>query len=188
MKNVYSLEAFGISPDKFRLDVWYNNPATGVNMNYIPRDPLNGKLLIQVLNLDRIDAQQMSGSDGFFDFVPNAATTGGLIDASTGRVFFPVVEPFGAHLKQKILDGLGNTAQAQQVISQVVFQALYDSTKTAAQTGFPQLNRFRIKGQYQSASGNEISLNAINIPQGAVTVTAGGMKLNEGTEGVPLLK
>jgi len=182
MKNVYSLEAFGISPDKFRLDVWYNNPATGVNMNYIPRDPLNGKLLIQVLNLDRIDAQQMPGSDGFFDFVPNASTTGGLIDASTGRIFFPVVEPFGAHLKQKILDGLGNTTQAQQVISQVVFQALYDSTKTAAQTGFPQLNRFRIKGQYQSASGNEISLNAINIPQGAVTVTAGGMRLTEGTD------
>ena len=182
MKNVYNLESFGISPENFRLEVWYNNPATGVNMNYIPREPLSGKLLLQVMNLDRIDAQQMPGSDGFFDFVPNASTSGGLIDASTGRVFFPVVEPFGSHLSDQIYAGLGNTPQAAQVVSQVVFQALYDSTKTAAQIGFPQLNRFRIKGEYQSASGSEISLNALNVPQGAVTVTAGGMRLVEGTD------
>ncbi|MFM2196503.1 MAG: cell surface protein SprA, partial [Bacteroidota bacterium] len=182
MKNVYNLEAFGIAPENFRLEVWYNNPATGVNMNYIPREPFDGKLLIQVLNLDRIDAQQMPGSDGFFDFVTNAATQGGLIDASSGRIYFPVTEPFGSHLSDKVIAELGNTPQAQQIISQVVFQPLYDSTKTSAQINFPQLNRFRIKGQYQSASGSEISLNALNIPQGAVTVTAGGLRLSEGTD------
>ncbi|MFM7770120.1 MAG: cell surface protein SprA, partial [Bacteroidota bacterium] len=182
MKNVYNLEAFGIAQENFRLEVWYNNPATGVNMNYIPREPFDGKLLIQVLNLDRIDAQQMSGADGFFDFVTNAATQGGLIDATSGRIFFPVTEPFGSHLTDKVVSALGNTPQAQQVISQVVFQPLYDSTKTSAQINFPQLNRFRIKGQYQSASGSEISLNALNIPQGAVTVTAGGLRLAEGTD------
>lgn len=182
MKNVYNLEAFGIAQENFRLEVWYNNPATGVNMNYIPREPFDGKLLIQVLNLDRIDAQQMPGSDGFFDFVTNAATQGGLIDASSGRIYFPVTEPFGSHLSDKVTAELGNTPQAQQIISQVVFQPLYDSTKTSAQINFPQLNRFRIKGQYQSASGSEISLNALNIPQGAVTVTAGGLRLSEGTD------
>lgn len=141
-------------------------------MNFIPRDPLDGKLLIQVLNLDRIDAQQMAYPDGFFDFIPNAATMGGLIDAQNGRIYFPAVEPFGSHLARKIRDGLGNTPQADQLISQVVYQPLYDSTKTAAIIGFPQLNRFKIKGQYQSASGSEISLNALNIPQGSVSVTA----------------
>ncbi|MFN0030564.1 MAG: cell surface protein SprA [Flavobacteriales bacterium] len=182
MKNVYNLGAFGIAPENFRLDVWYNNPATGVNQNYIPRDPLNGKLLIQVLNLDRIDAQQMPYPDSFFDFIPNAATGGGLIDAQAGRIYFPVREPFGEHLEKKIRDGLTDQVQADLVVSQVVFQPLYDSTKTAAQILFPNLNRFRIKGQYQSSSGSEISLNALNIPQGSVQVTAGGIKLTEGVD------
>ena len=183
MKNVYSLGAFGIAPENFRLDVWYNNPATGVNQNYIPREPLDGKILLQVLNLDKIDAQQMPYPDGFFDFIPNAATTGGLIDAQNGRIYFPVVEPFGKHLATQIREGLpGQATQAEQTISQIVFQPLYDSTKTAAQILFPNLNRYRIKGQYQSSSGSEISLNALNIPQGSVIVTAGGIKLTEGVD------
>lgn len=182
MKNVYNLGAFGVAPENFRLDVWYNNPATGVNQNYIPREPLNGKLLLQVLNLDRIDAQQMPYPDAFFDFIPNAATGGGLIDAQAGRIYFPVVEPFGSHLEKKIREGLPDPEAADLVVSQVVYQPLYDSTKTAAQILFPNLNRFRIKGQYQSSSGSEISLNALNIPQGAVSVTAGGIKLTEGVD------
>ncbi len=183
MKNVYNLGAFGVSPENFRLDVWYNNPATGVNMNSIQREPLSGKLLLQLLDLDRIDNQQMPYADAFFDFVPNAATQGGLIDAQTGRIFFPHIEPFGQHLENEIVDGFGGlTTQAQQMISQVVFNPLYDSTKTSAQINFPQLNRFRIKGQYQSASGSDISLNAMNIPQGSVSVTSGSIKLVEGQD------
>lgn len=183
MKNVYNLGAFGITNENFRLDVFYNNPSTGIDQNFIARGPLDGRLLIQVLNLDRIDAQQMSGSDGFFDFIPNAATQGGLIDAQSGRLFFPVVEPFGNHLSGEIIEGYGgNTPEAQQLISQIVYQPLYDSTKTAATVQFPNLNRFRIKGQYQSASGSEISLNALNIPQGSVQVNAGGIQLQEGVD------
>lgn len=182
MKNVYNLGAFGVSPENFRLDVWYNNPATGVDMNFIPRGALDGRILLQVLNLDRIDQQQMPYPDGFFDFITNAATSGGLIDAQTGRVFFPSVEPFGKSLANKIREYVTDADQAEQIVSQVVYQPLYDSTRTAAMVQFPQLNRFKIKGQYQSASGSEISLNALNIPQGSVNVTAGGIKLTEGTD------
>lgn len=182
MKNVYNLGAFGVAPENFRLDVWYNNPSTGIFQNYIPREPLNGTILLQVMDLDKIDAQQMPYPDGFFDFIPNAATTGGLIDAQNGRVYFPVVEPFGEHLADKIRQGLGNTPEADQLISQIVYQPLYDSTKTAAQIQFPNLNRFRLRGQYQSSSGSDISLNAMNIPQGSVIVTAGGIKLTEGVD------
>ncbi len=183
MKNVYNLGSFGVSQDNFRLDLWYNNPSTGVNQNYIPRDPLNGKLLLQVCNLDKIDNQQMPYPDGFFDFIPNASTNGGLIDAQTGRIYFPVIEPFGEHLADKIREGLPGQAElADAVVAQVAYTQLYDSTKTAAQILFPQLNRFRIKGQFQSASGSEISLNALNIPQGSVIVTSGGIKLTEGVD------
>jgi len=181
MKNVYSLGSFGINSENFRLDVWWNNPATGTDMNYIPREPLNGRRLLEVLNLDRIDINTMPYPDGVFDFVNNAATQGGLIDAQSGKIFFPSVEPFGEHLADVIREGIADPTEAEAIISQIVFQPLYDSTKTAAQQ-IPQLNRFKIKGQFQSASSSEISLNALNIPQGSVSVTAGGIKLVEGMD------
>ena len=44
---------------------------------------------------------------------------------------------------------------------------------------FPELNKFRLKGSYKSSSGSEISLNAMNVPEGSVTVTAGSQMLVE---------
>jgi cell surface protein SprA len=36
MKNVYSLNAFQISPENFRLDIFYNDPGAGVK-RYLPK-------------------------------------------------------------------------------------------------------------------------------------------------------
>ncbi|MGB0150694.1 MAG: cell surface protein SprA, partial [Flavobacteriales bacterium] len=68
--------------------------------------------------------------------------------------------------------------QTENLIRTLVFQPLYDSTKTAAQQ-IPSLNRYRIKGRFQSQSSSEIQLNALNVPEGSVTVTAGGVRLVE---------
>ncbi|WP_306641797.1 cell surface protein SprA [Sanyastnella coralliicola] len=178
MKNVYSMGAFGINRDNFRLDVWYNDPSTGVDLNYIPRDPLEGQLLLQLLNLDRLDINNIPNKDGFFDFVDNAATQGGTIESQTGRIFFPVVEPFGEHLEGVIRDQVDDPDLEESLVNTIVYQPLYDSTKTAAQQ-IPSLNRFRVRGQFQSQSSSEISLNALNVPQGSVSVTAGGVVLVE---------
>lgn len=177
MKNVYSIGAFGVNKDNFRLDVWYNDPSTGVDLNYIPREGLNDQLLLQVLNLDQMDQNTMPNKDGFFDFVDNAATQGGTIQSQNGRIYFPVVEPFGAHLAAVIAQD-APPEQVQSLINTIVYQPLYDSTKTAAQQ-IPSLNRFKIRGQFQSQSSSEISLNALNVPQGSVSVTAGGVRLVE---------
>ena len=178
MKNVYSLQAFGLSPEEFRIGVWYNDPSTGVDLNYIPRAPLEGELLIQVLGMDRIDINGQAQPDGVYDFVDNAATMGGTMNSQNGRVFLPSVEPFGKTLRDQILNRVSDPDQAESLIQTVVFQPLYDSTKTAAQQ-IPSLNRFRIKGQYQSQISSEIMLNALNIPEGSVTVTSGGARLIE---------
>lgn len=178
MKNVYSIGAFGVSRDNFRLDIWYNDPSTGVDLNYIPRAPLDSELLLQLLNLDRLDINMIPAPDGFFDFIDNAATLGGTIEAQNGRIYLPTVEPFGSHLRDIIEEKVDNPDLAQSLINTVVFQPLYDSTKTAAQL-IPSLNRFRIRGQFQSQSGAEIALNALNIPPGSVTVTSGGVQLVE---------
>jgi cell surface protein SprA len=73
MKNVYSLGAYQVDPNNFRLDIWYNNPLTSIDINYIPKTGVDDKLLIQLLDLDRLNQQQQMYQDGLFDFVPITA-------------------------------------------------------------------------------------------------------------------
>lgn len=175
MKNVYALGAFQVNRENFRLDLVYNNPTTGVDINYIPRAPLDQLPLLQVLGLDRLDPNNAPNPDGWFDFIDGAATIGGTINSQNGRVYFPVLEPFGSWLDQQLAQNPANTPDIRR---NIVFQVLYDSTRIAAQNQ-PELNRFRLKGSYRSASSDVISLNAVNIPQGSVVVTAGGVRLVE---------
>jgi cell surface protein SprA len=172
MKNIYALGAFQVNPDNFRLDLVYNNPTTGVDINYIPRAPLDQIPLIQALGLDRLDPNNAPNPDGVFDFIDGAATTGGTINTQNGRIYFPVLEPFGSYLDAQLV------GVPPEIKRTIVYQQLYDSTKTAAQNQ-PELNRFKLKGSYRSASSDVISLNAVNIPQGSVVVTAGGVRLIE---------
>lgn len=172
MKNIYSLGAFQVNRENFRLDLLYNNPTTGVDVNYIPRAPLDQIPLIQALAMDRLDPNNAPNPDGWFDFVDGAATTGGTIQSQTGRIYFTTLEPFGSYLDQQLV------GVAPEIKRTIVYQQLYDSTKTAAQN-IPELNRFKLKGSYRSASSDVISLNSVNIPQGSVVVTAGGVRLIE---------
>ena len=119
---------------------------------------------------------------GVFDFsafnqVGNKIENGGTINKKSGRIFFSTVEPFGKTLRLK----LQNEGIAEAIINKVVFSELYDSTKTAAQQ-IPSKNRFSFKGQCQSSISSDIPLNALNVPPGSVTVTAGGISLIEGTD------
>ncbi len=177
MKNVYAINAYQMNKKNFELQVLYNDPKQGVNINYIPQKPIDGTPLIQVLRCDRLNQNQRSYSDGVFDFVDNAATQGGTVESSKGKIYFPVVEPFGDHLRRKLEEG----GVSDKVIQNIAFEPLYDSTITAARQ-IPQLNRFKVKGSYESSVGSEINLNAMNIPEGSVNVTAGGVKLEEGKD------
>ena len=168
MKNIYSLKAYQISADDFHLDVTYQDP-TGGERRFLPKgNNLSEEPLISVLGLDRLNTQLDPNPDGLFDFVP-----GFTILPQTGKVIFPVLEPFGSDLASKFT----NPAD----VGKYVYQVLYDSTKTKA-LQFPELDRFVIKGHYKSSVASDISLGAFNIPQGSVKVTAGGQNLTEGTD------
>jgi len=187
MKNVYSLGAYQVGPEDFQLDVWYNNPKTSVDVNYLPYPGVDDKVLIQYLDLDRLNLNTEAYPDGRFDFVPfqrvgNRVTNGGTIDTRTGRVYFTTIEPFGTTLGAKLeaTNANGNVISPYQ-IDNIKFQELYDSTKTSAQQ-LPSKNRFLIKGSYKSSVSSDIALNSLNVPEGSVTVTAGGVKLTEGVD------
>ncbi|MDE6217513.1 MAG: cell surface protein SprA, partial [Muribaculaceae bacterium] len=115
MKNVYSLGAYQLSPNKFKLNIKYLSDTTGMEVNYLPVAGISNVPLLQVMNLDRIDSNQESNPDGFFDYVE-----GYTVLSSSGKIIFPVAEPFGAHLEKKI----GNADLA----APYVYKELYDST------------------------------------------------------------
>ncbi len=165
MKNVYTLGGIGVSKEDFRLNVLYQEPGGG-ERRYISDGPQAGVPLLTLLNLDRLNYQNDPQPDGIFDFID-----GLTINTQQGKIIFPVLEPFGEDLKP----ALGGNLQYER---RYLYNILYDSTKTIARQ-FQQNNRFIIRGTYKSASSSEIFLGGFNIPQGSVSVSAGGQKLIE---------
>lgn len=174
MKNVYSLGAYQLSSQGFELGIWYLDKGKGIDINYlpIPYVGLNDRPLLQVMGLDRINNNNAQVPDGMFDFLSSPQIT---VNPSNGRIFFPVLEPFGSNLRQTIVD----ITKDDRIASIYAFDSLYTNTQANAQYNFPAVNRFSIKGKYQSSNSSEISLNAFNIPEGSVKVTAGGQTLVE---------
>jgi cell surface protein SprA len=190
MKNIYALGAFQLEQEDFRMNILYQDPSP---LNYISSsgaDPLpedvDNTVLLKVFNLDRLNFNNdpQPGGDGFFDFMQ-----GITVDSQNGRIIFTSVEPFGEYLFNK-LDNTPNggpenysnpdTYNSNQ--RKYVFSTLYSSTKTQAEQQQSDKNKFLLKGTYKSTGADGIPIGAFNIPQGSVTVTAGGRELAEGVD------
>jgi len=189
MKNIYPIGAYSLSPEDFRFNIIYSDPSP---RNYIipvsgapnwPSEPkpLDQRILLEVFNLDRLNAYQdiQEGGDGFFDFLP-----GKTVNTQTGSIIFTTIEPFGSHLF-KVLGGGDYKAVTEDEFNahqkKYVFRSLYKGTKAAALQE-PDKNKFILKGQYKSESFNGIPIGALNVPRGSVRVTAGGRLLQEGID------
>ncbi|UZO81208.1 cell surface protein SprA [Aquimarina sp. ERC-38] len=194
MKNIYNTGAFSIDPADFRMNIVYKNPSP---LNYLEDvegddlllpDDVEDTRLLRVFQMDRLNpnSDPVLGGDGFFDYVP-----GITIDPENGRIIFTTVEPFGQHLFNKLdNDGVRNPADydspnqmaynANQL--QYVYRSLYNTTQVIAEQEEADKNLFQLRGSYKSSGQDGISLGAFNVPQGSVTVTAGGRVLQEGTD------
>ncbi len=169
MKNVYYL-ASSVEKDKFRLDVKFQSDTTGVYLTYIPEPQVKDQTIIKVLGADRLDNNMKTNPNGYFDYVDGYTV-------SDGRVFFPKAEPFGSYMYNYLVGKGVAAAQA----SKYAFTELYDSTKTVAKQ-IAEKNKYMLMGQFRGTLANVISLGAVNIPQGSVVVTAGGVVLTEGSD------
>ena len=169
MKNVYYLSS-QVEKDKFRLDVKYQSDTAGVYVNYIPETQVKNQPIIRVLGADRLDNNNKARSNGYFDYVEGYTV-------SNGRVFMPKVEPFGSYMQ----DYLVKKGVSEEQAEKYAFTELYDSTKTIAKQ-IAEKNKYLIVGQFKGSAANVISLDAYNVPQGSVVVTAGGVTLKEGTD------
>ena len=175
MKNVYAIGAYQVQEDEFTMDVMYRDDKTGNNINYLPDGNLNESTLLSLLNLDNMNSQRDPYPDGVFDYL-----VGTTILPDNGRIIFPLLEPFGSDLEDILRDSLPGEA-GELAIQKYVFRELYDSTKTKAQQ-IAEKNKFLLMGTYSSSSSSEIMLNAMNVPEGSVKVTAGGRELVEGQD------
>lgn len=186
MKNIYSTGAYQLSQEDFKLNILYSDPTP---RNYItPVDPnagwptgLQDQVLLNVFNLDRLNTYNdvQPGGDGFFDYVE-----GITVDSQSGRIIFTKVEPFGEYLFELLGGGVYDVDNDQGYNpnqQRYVFRNMYAKTK-AASLQDAEKNRFQIKGKYTSQSNNGIPIGAFNVPQGSVTVTAGGRQLQEGID------
>ncbi|MDN5215299.1 cell surface protein SprA [Fulvivirgaceae bacterium BMA12] len=173
MKNIYNLNASQVTRDNFQLRVIYRDDRTGID-NPSLHEGINTQNvpLVELLDLDRLNQQGDEQPDGNFDFVD-----GITIDTEKGNVIFPVLEPFGEHLRSFFI---GDPNQ-QNLINKFVFDTLYASTKFDAQRN-TLLDKFFIKGSLQAGSSSEIPLPGINIAEGSVKVIAGNTPLTEGVD------
>ncbi len=168
MKNIYNLNAYQLSRDEFILNIVYQNDSTGTYINYLPKGKIAGHPLLEVMNLDKLNKQLDPYPDGVFDYIP-----GITVNPSTGRIIFPVLEPFGSHLADSL--------QNPQLIDDYTFQSLYDSTQVIAEQD-AEHNKYKLIGSYKGASSSDIMLGALNLAQGSVKVTAGGRELVENAD------
>jgi cell surface protein SprA len=173
MKNIYAIpNASFVQKTKFRMDVTYQSDTAGTYVYAIPEGDIKEQTLLKVMNLDRLNSNNEvvpdGKGDGFFDYVE-----GFTVISNTGLLIFPVVEPFGSHLRNKI----GNNVIADKY----VYQELYDSTLTVAKQ-IAEKNKFLLRGQYTGSSSNVINVGATNVARGSVIVQANGMVLEENVD------
>ena len=168
MKNVYALGAYSIQKTNFKLNIKYLSDTTGNELTFIPVGDIKKKQLIEVMGLDRLDANQEPNVDGRFDYIE-----GYTVQSSSGKVIFPVIEPFGEHLRKQIKD--------DEIAKDYIYTELYDSTLIVAQQ-FSDKNKFVLAGEYQSSQANVIKLPGTNVARGSVTVRAGAETLTENSD------
>lgn len=172
MKNVYSLDVFNITREDFKLNILYDQPSGGMN-RYLPESnkASEGRPIISIIGLDRLNNRNDPQPDGQFDFVE-----GFTINTQASRIMLPKLEAFGADLDTLAFGGTLDTVRRKYV-----FRELYDSIKAIAQT-FANVDRFVMQGQAKGSSTNEIYLSGTNIPPGSVRISAGGRLLTEGSD------
>jgi cell surface protein SprA len=176
MKNVYSLKATdnsylsSIQPGDFKLNILYEEPSLG-KKRYLPEGDKSGQPLLSVLNLDRLNARNDPLPDGVFDYIE-----GFTVISNQARIIFPLLEPFGRDLEQQAF-----ATSSQDIRNKYVYYPLYDTIKEIAKT-YANLDRYIISGSAKGSSSTDIQLGAYNVPQGSVSVTAGGQVLKENVD------
>lgn len=172
MKNVYNINQSNVRKQNFQMRIIYKDDASGIDNPSIHEGVnIANKPLLQVFNLDNFNQNLDRQPDGNFDF------KGGItIDSVLGRIYFPVLEPFGNHLATQF-----KQPDEQNLVEKYVFKEIYRNTKSDL-LNLASKNKFFLRIASASLSSGDISLPGLNIAKGSVRITAGSTQLSEGTD------
>lgn len=165
MKNIYSLGVSNVVQDGLEVDINYTE--LNVPQNSLPQ---RNRVLLQDLGLDRVDAQGSLNPDNRIDF------STGTLDAVSGRIIFPYLEPFGSRI-ENLLSG---TALSQEEIDRLSFTELYEEKQVNA-AQISKNNFYLIDGASKGSVSDSYSLG-FSLVEGSVNVYANGRELQEGTD------
>ena len=174
MKNIYSIGAGSITQQGFSMQIRYRDDAKGLeNPNLQEGANVQGRPLVELLGLDRLNPNNDAPKDGNFDYLENITT-----HSTQGLIVFPVLEPFGRTLRSHF-----DEDSEQELIEKYVFEALYRRTQDDAET-LTEFNKYTLFGEYSggASSGSQFQLPAFGVVENSVRVTAGGLVLVEGQD------
>lgn len=162
MKNIYGLRYSNISDTLLEVQVLHNN-----GQDYLPHISEGVKTanipLIELMKLDQLDENMEVRPDGKFDFVQ-----GVTIDSRSGRIIFPLKEPFGS--------SFGNCFDQSEynLIETYTEPAIYSEESS-------ENSSYLIKVIMLAGFSEYISISS-TIDKGSIEVFYDGLKLILGTD------
>ncbi|MEM6326078.1 MAG: cell surface protein SprA [Bacteroidota bacterium] len=186
MRNIYRVGGRSLNPRDLDLQVTYEQPGSAAPQRILPGVQISdGLTLLQALGLDRTNDAGLPPGDNIIDFRP-----GYTVDARSGRIIFPVREPFGRYMEGLLRDGayvngteVGVTIASgyEAVASDFVFPEMYELKRDVAERELNKLSRYAIEGEYRGASQSVFNVG-FGLVEGSVSVQSGGVDLVEGTD------
>jgi cell surface protein SprA len=159
LKNIYSVGGTGLREENFKVKIVREQEAGDPTEQILG----SGRTLLDILGLDRFNANNQPQPDGNFDWFP-----GYDIDPARGEIIFPTLEPFRTNIRELI-----GTLQAPPAdTANYIFHELYDTTVFAASNNTTK-NKYYINVEYQAAQRSNYSLG-FNLVEGSVKVLLNG--------------
>ncbi len=177
LKNTYYVGATNIDETGFSSRIVYTFP-TGQVYEYV-RSAEGQDKTISVTGLDRYNNSNPGSRtpDGAVDMIPNNT----ILDKRNGTLTFPYLEPFG----QRILNYHNEQFRKNRDYkrdSTFYFPELYVNGQDFFQRNLTKNSKISINVKYAGGTSSQLQLNAFNIVEGSVRVTAGGKQLQEGVD------
>jgi hypothetical protein len=180
LKNSYYVGAQNIDPNNFSARISYIFP-TGQNYEFVRG--AHGTPALKAISVMGLDRYQNSNPgvrqpDGAFDFFPDPSP---ILDKRNGTIIFPYLEPFG----KRILDYHSEQLRKDpnyKPDSTFYFPELYTNNLDFFRYHASKNTQISITAKYSGGTSTTIALNAFNIVDGSVRVSAGGRQLTEGVD------
>jgi hypothetical protein len=177
LKNTYYVGATNVDETGFSARILYTFP-TGQIYEYV-RAAEGQDRTISVTGLDRYNNSNpgVRAPDGAVDMIPSNT----ILDRRNGTLTFPFLEPFG----QRILNYHKEQERKNRNYkkdSTFYFPELYTNSQEYLRINLTKNSNISINVKYAGGTSSSLQLNAFNIVEGSVRVTAGGRQLQEGVD------